>query len=235
MGRGSVPRSSRPEPSSVGWLHLAAGGAHARRAPFCPVLLRPTASRRVPAQRRRRQLVAPRHDGNRRFSLEQEPADVPVPGQGPLTSQSGLGLPDSDSAPPRRGASATWLPTPIGNSSSRPAPFPLLPRRLHDQADRRRSQLEAPRHHGLRDSLVEDAPCDQGVAPGDPTPAGRRRTLQPAHRPGDHAVAPSGPAADLGEAEALPVDVTVLFALGFGDIQGVQGAARGSGGVVGGS
>ncbi len=104
---------------------------------------------------------------------------------------------------------------------------PLRLGRLHDQADRRRSQPEPPRHHGLPDALVEDSPGDQGVPLGDPAPTRWHPTLQPAHRTRHHAVAAPGPAADLGEPEALPVEPTNPFALGLGDVQGVDGATHG--------
>jgi hypothetical protein len=73
-----------------------------------------------------------------------------------------------------------------------------------------------------RAALVEDAPGDQGVSMRDPTAPGRLRTLHAAHRPGHHAVAATGPAADLGETVAL-AELADAFALGLGDVQGVGG------------
>jgi hypothetical protein len=77
-------------------------------------------------------------------------------------------------------------------------------------------------------ALVEDAASDQGVPLGDPAAPGGLRTLQPAHRTRHHAVASAGPPADLGEAETLSVQLADPFALGLGDVEGVDGAAHGS-------
>ena len=53
----------------------------------------------------------------------------------------------------------------------------------------------------------------------------RLRPLHASNRTGHHALAAPGAPDDLGQPEALSVELADSFALGLGDVQGVEGAA----------